>query len=33
VTDGRTMDHDGLVESVVRELRDGRPFTHLRAVG
>ncbi len=33
VTDGRTIDDDGLVESVVRELRDGRPFTHLRAVG
>ena len=33
VTDGRTSDDDGLVESVVRELRDGRPFTHLRAVG
>jgi SWI/SNF-related matrix-associated actin-dependent regulator 1 of chromatin subfamily A len=34
VTDGRTSDdNDGLVESVVRELRDGRPFTHLRAVG
>ena len=33
VTDGRTSDGDGLVESVVRELRDGRPFTHLRAVG
>jgi hypothetical protein len=26
------IDHDGLVEGVVRELRDGRPFTHLRAV-
>jgi hypothetical protein len=24
---------DGLVESVVRELRDGKPFAHLRAVG
>jgi SWI/SNF-related matrix-associated actin-dependent regulator of chromatin subfamily A-like protein 1 len=32
VTDGRVIDHDGLVEGVVRELRDGRPFTHLRAV-
>jgi SWI/SNF-related matrix-associated actin-dependent regulator of chromatin subfamily A-like protein 1 len=33
VTDGRVTDDDGLVEGVVRELRDGRPFTHLRAVG
>ncbi len=33
VTDGHAIDHDGLVEGVVRELRDGRPFTHLRAVG
>ena len=33
VTDGRAVDDDGLVEGVVRELRDGRPFTHLRAVG
>ena len=33
VTDGRASDDDGLVEGVVRELRDGRPFTHLRAVG
>jgi SWI/SNF-related matrix-associated actin-dependent regulator of chromatin subfamily A-like protein 1 len=33
VTDGRVLESDGLVESVVRELRDGRPFTHLRAVG
>ncbi|MFZ1995651.1 MAG: DEAD/DEAH box helicase, partial [Solirubrobacteraceae bacterium] len=33
VTDGRTIDDDGLVEGVVAELRDGRPFTHLRAVG
>jgi hypothetical protein len=24
---------DGLVDAVVRELRDGRPFAHLRAVG
>jgi SWI/SNF-related matrix-associated actin-dependent regulator 1 of chromatin subfamily A len=32
VTDGRVMHADGLVEAVVRELRDGRPFTHLRAV-
>ena len=33
VTDGRTLGGDGLVEAVVRELRDGRPFSHLRAVG
>ena len=32
VTDGRVLESDGLVEAVVRELRDGRPFTHLRAV-
>jgi SNF2 family DNA or RNA helicase len=32
VTDGRRLDGDGLVESVVRELRDGRPFRHLRKV-
>jgi SNF2 family DNA or RNA helicase len=33
VTDGRVLGDDGLVDGVVRELRDGRPFTHLRAVG
>jgi SWI/SNF-related matrix-associated actin-dependent regulator 1 of chromatin subfamily A len=32
VTDGRVIESDGLVEAVIRELRDGRPFTHLRAV-
>ena len=32
VTDGRVLHSDGLVEAVVRELRDGRPFQHLRAV-
>ena len=32
VTDGRKIDSDGLVDAVIRELRDGRPFTHLRAV-
>jgi SWI/SNF-related matrix-associated actin-dependent regulator of chromatin subfamily A-like protein 1 len=32
VTDGRVIEADGLVEQVIRELRDGRPFTHLRAV-
>jgi SWI/SNF-related matrix-associated actin-dependent regulator 1 of chromatin subfamily A len=32
VTDGRRLESDGLVEAVVRELRDGRPFQHLRPV-
>jgi SNF2 family DNA or RNA helicase len=32
VTDGRVLHTDGLVEAVIRELRDGRPFQHLRAV-
>jgi|SRR5579884_1036055 len=32
VTDGRELPDAGLVEGVVRELRDGRPFRHLRAV-
>ncbi|MEA2156059.1 MAG: SWI/SNF-related matrix-associated actin-dependent regulator of chromatin subfamily A-like protein 1 [Solirubrobacteraceae bacterium] len=32
VTDGRRGDTDGLVEAVVRELRDGRPLRHLRPV-
>jgi len=32
VTDGRQLFDGGLVEGVVRELRDGRPFRHLRAV-
>jgi superfamily II DNA or RNA helicase len=32
VTDGRTGGGEGLVEAVVRELRDGRPFQHLRPV-
>jgi SWI/SNF-related matrix-associated actin-dependent regulator 1 of chromatin subfamily A len=30
VTDGRRLDGDGLVEAVVRELRDGCPFRHLK---
>ena len=30
VTDGRRLDDDGLVAAVVRELRDGEPFRHLR---
>jgi hypothetical protein len=33
VTDGRVLDDDGLLDGVVRELREGRPFSHLRAVG
>jgi SWI/SNF-related matrix-associated actin-dependent regulator of chromatin subfamily A-like protein 1 len=32
VTDGRTFDGDGLVDGVVRELRGGKPFRHLRRV-
>jgi SNF2 family DNA or RNA helicase len=32
VTDGREAPADGLIEGVVRELRGGRPFRHLRAV-
>ena len=32
VTDGKRLDGDGLVEAVVRELRDGRPFRHLKPV-
>ncbi|MDQ6835848.1 MAG: DEAD/DEAH box helicase [Actinomycetota bacterium] len=32
VTDGRRAQTDGMVQAVVRELREGRPFTHLRAV-
>ncbi|HUR85702.1 MAG TPA: DEAD/DEAH box helicase [Solirubrobacteraceae bacterium] len=32
VTDGRRLDDDGLVDAVVRELRDGRPLRHLRPV-
>ena len=32
VTDGRRLDGDGLVNEVVRELRDGKPFRRLRAV-
>jgi SWI/SNF-related matrix-associated actin-dependent regulator of chromatin subfamily A-like protein 1 len=33
VTEGRRRDSDGLVEAVIRELREGRPFRHLRAAG
>ncbi|MEA2270411.1 MAG: SWI/SNF-related matrix-associated actin-dependent regulator of chromatin subfamily A-like protein 1, partial [Solirubrobacteraceae bacterium] len=32
VTDGRRMDGEGLVDGVIRELREGRPFRHLRPV-
>ena len=32
VTDGRQIESDGLVEGVIRELRNNRPLTHLRAV-
>ncbi len=32
VTDGRVLETDGLLDGVVRELRDGRPLRHLRAV-
>ena len=32
VTDGLTADSDGLVEAVIRELRDSEPFRHLRPV-
>lgn len=33
VTDGRRLDGDTLVEEVVRELRDRRPYRRLRVVG
>jgi hypothetical protein len=32
ITDGRELPDAGLVEGVVKELREGRPFRHLRAV-
>jgi hypothetical protein len=32
VTDGRELPDGGLIDGVVRELRDGKPFRHLRAV-
>jgi SWI/SNF-related matrix-associated actin-dependent regulator 1 of chromatin subfamily A len=32
VTDGRELPDAGLVEGVVKELREGRPFRHLQAV-
>jgi SNF2 family DNA or RNA helicase len=33
VTEGRRLDGDGLVDAVIRELRDGQPFRHLRVAG
>jgi hypothetical protein len=33
VTDGHAMQSDGMVQAVVAELREGRPFNHLRVVG
>ncbi|MGH2889570.1 MAG: C-terminal helicase domain-containing protein, partial [Solirubrobacteraceae bacterium] len=32
VTDGKGLPDGGLIEGVVRELREGRPFRHLHAV-
>jgi hypothetical protein len=32
VTDGRRDDVDGVVEGVIRSLRDAEPHRHLRAV-
>jgi SWI/SNF-related matrix-associated actin-dependent regulator 1 of chromatin subfamily A len=32
VTDGREANSGGLIEGVVRELREGKPFRHLRAI-
>ena len=32
VTDGRRDPGEGLIEGVIRELRDGRPMRHLRPV-
>ncbi len=32
VTDGRQLPSDGLIEGVIRELRNNRPVRHLRAV-
>jgi SNF2 family DNA or RNA helicase len=32
VTDGKALPDGGLIEGVVRELREGRPFRHLHAV-
>ena len=33
ITDGRRIESDGLVDEVIRALRDGEAFRHLRAVG
>ena len=32
VTDGKRSAVDGVLEGVIRELREGRPFRHLRAI-
>jgi SNF2 family DNA or RNA helicase len=32
VTDGRRLEEEGLLDQVVRELRAGKPFRHLRRV-
>jgi len=32
VTDGRQLESDGLVDGVIRELRNNRPLRHLRAI-
>jgi SWI/SNF-related matrix-associated actin-dependent regulator 1 of chromatin subfamily A len=32
ITDGRAVPDGGLIDGVVRELREGKPFRHLRAV-
>jgi SNF2 family DNA or RNA helicase len=32
VTDGREAPEDGMVQGVIRELREGKPFRHLRAI-
>jgi superfamily II DNA or RNA helicase len=33
VTEGRSAEDEGVVDGVVRALRDGTPYSHLRAVG
>jgi hypothetical protein len=32
VTDGRQLEDEGMLDQVVRELRGGKPFRHLRRV-
>lgn len=32
ITDGRELPDGGLIDGVVRELREGKPFRHLRTV-